>query len=127
MSNPLIAKWLDRKLSAGVARLPGICTVSHEFNRFLGPRSRFARVALSVEPADEFEYRSKVDWPFDNYDEWVIDGILDALIGAQHRPLIGATFTLIDVGYHPVDSSPIAFYLAAKSAVASLLATLERS
>jgi hypothetical protein len=120
-----IVQWLDRKLVRGPAQLRGVFTVSYEYNRVVGPRSIYAKVVLCAGPAESFSFKSEVRWPAENLDDWVVDGILDALFCVQHRPLLGAEFRLTEVGYHPVHSAPIAYYWAAKNAVLSHLSARE--
>jgi hypothetical protein len=102
-----------------------MCTVSHEFNRALGPRSSYGKVVLSIYPSETFSFTSAVQWPDENWDNWVIDGILDAIFCVQHRPLLGVAFRLLEIGYHPVNSAPIAYYWAAKNAVTGFLSSRE--
>ena len=106
--------------------MKGCCTISHEFNHIAGPRSVYAKVVLTLEPAESFEFASAVRWPDGNFDDWVVDGILDALFCLQHRPAIAARFRLQEVGWHPVNSAPIAYYWAAKNAVAGYLTSREQ-
>jgi hypothetical protein len=96
-------------------------TVNYEYNRVVGPRSLFAKVSLSISPHDSFAFESKARWPEENYDTWVIDGILDALFGWDHKYPLGARFVLEEVGWHSVYSAPIAYYRAAKIIVRSVL------
>jgi Elongation factor G, domain IV len=118
----LLQQWFKRKLGAGITPLPGIVTVTHEFDRVVGPRSVYAKVTLSISPNDTFVFESKVRWPDEcDWDSWVIDGIIDALIGCQYETPLAARFELRQIAVHPVNSSPMAFYWAAKGAVNSVL------
>ena len=96
-------------------------TVSHESDRVLGPRSSYAKLTLSISPHDSFVFESRAKWPEENYDRWVLDGILDALFGLDHKPPIAARFVLQEVGWHPVNSAPIEYYRAAKAIVRSVI------
>jgi hypothetical protein len=117
-----IHEWLRRKLASGATHYLGLCSVAYEYNQVVGPRSIYGKVRLSFEPNDKFAFESRVVWPPGiNYDTWVIDGILDALIGFRHSPIIGVRCSLDEIGWHDVDSAPIGYYQAAKRAVASLL------
>jgi hypothetical protein len=117
-----VEQWFKRKMSLGAAPLLGMSTVTYEYDRIVGPRSIYGKVVLAIEPADTFLYKSSARWPEDNYDPWVIDGILDALFSTQHKPLIGARFELKEIDWHPVNSAPIAYYWAARNAVTGVLA-----
>jgi hypothetical protein len=78
-------------------------------------------VSIAVQPSDTLEFVSSVEWPDGtNYDQIVFDGILDALMGWGYK-LITARFELREIGWHSVNSAPIAYYNAAKRAVRSLL------
>jgi hypothetical protein len=78
---------------------------------------------LSLAVADSFVFESRAQWPEDNYDRWVLDGVLDALFGWDHKPLLGMRVVLEEVGWDPVNSAPIAYYRAAKIVVRSALAS----
>lgn len=123
----LLHQWFKRKVSAGIEPLRYMVTLTHEFDRAVGPRSVYARVTLSVSPNDTLIFESKARWPDGcDWDGWVIDGIIDALIGCQHKPLLAARFELQEVVVHPVNSSPMAFYWAAKGAVSAVLLQLRQ-
>ena len=116
-----IERWFRRKLEREVVRLTGMVTIGYEYNRVVGPRSIYARVSILVTPSDDFVFESSVQWPgMGNHDDLILDGILDALFGWEFGLLV-ARFELVDVGYDPVHSAPIAYYWAAKRAVHSLL------
>lgn len=117
----LVHEWFDRKLVAGIAPFRGMVTVGHEYERVLGPRSMYAKVSLSICTSEVFAFESRAQWPEENYDRWVLDGILDSLFGWDSKPVLGARVVLEDVGWHPVNSAPIAYYRAAKIAVRSAL------
>jgi hypothetical protein len=117
----LVREWFQRKLANGVSPLRGMMTVDHEYNRVVGPRSIYAKVSLSISPNDVFAFESMARWPDENYDRFVLDGILDALFGWDYKPPVAARFVLQEVGWHPVNSAPIAYYRAAKIIVRSML------
>ena len=117
----LVREWFQRKRSSGVSPFRAFVTVSHECNHVTGPRSIYAKVTLSISPCEVFEFDSTAKWPEENYDHFVLDGILDALFGCDHTPMLAARFVLQEVAWHPVNSAPIAYYRAAKIIVKSLL------
>jgi hypothetical protein len=121
VSDP-VRDWFQRKLAGGVGQFRGIITVAHECNTVVGPRSIFARVKLSLCSNDSFVFESRVRWPEENYDRWVLDGVLDALFGVDNKPPLGVRVVLLEAGWDPVNSAPIAYYRAAKIAVRSALA-----
>jgi hypothetical protein len=121
MSRKHLEEWLQRKLNRTVVRLTGMVTIGYEYKRVVGPRSIYAGVSILVTPNDEIEFETKPDWPGKRRDEpMIFDGILDALVGWEYGLLV-ARFTVVEVGYDPVNSAPIAYYWAAKRAVQSLL------
>lgn len=119
MSNP-IQQWFKRKMSTGFRQLRGLTTVGYEWNTVLGPRSEYAKVVLKITSNEEFKFVSRVTWPGESYDTWVLDGIIDALISTDHEPMLLAQFELIEIGWHDIDSNAIAYYRAAKIAVQSV-------
>jgi len=94
------------------------------FQRIYGPRGDFGRVLISARPAEAFSFDSKAEWDSkeDNYDEAVLEGILDELFTRSLGtvPFLTA-FSLERVWWHPVDGSANAFYFAAKDAIGLIL------
>ena len=116
-----VRDWFKRKLADGVSKLRAFITVTHEINRITGPRSIYAKVTLSIFPHDSFAFESKVQWPEENYDRFVLDGILDGVFGWDLKPPLAARFVLQEVGWHSVNSAPIAYYQVSKTIVRSVL------
>jgi hypothetical protein len=117
----LFDEWLSRKLARRACTIRQSRTVEEEFTRAYSARNDFARIALTGEPSEEFEYRCEVRWPasagLEGYDRWVIDGLLDELLATGLGPaVIKVRFTLREIGWHEVYSSPNAFYQAARGA-----------
>jgi hypothetical protein len=56
-------EWLSRKLSRPAWTIRQARTVEEKFSRVYGPRSAFARITLTGEPAEGFDFRSEVQWP----------------------------------------------------------------
>jgi hypothetical protein len=118
-------EWLSRKLNRGGCTLRERRTVEEEFSRCYGPRSAFAYVVMTGEPCQTFEYHSEAEWPADGErgERAVLDGILDELLTDYSGYLVTkARFTLHAIKYHQVDSSPAAFYQAARAAVRRIVA-----
>ncbi|HEY7311067.1 MAG TPA: hypothetical protein VH643_17010 [Gemmataceae bacterium] len=117
-------EWLLRKLSRPLWTIRQARTVEETFTRVYGPRGAFARVTLTGEPAEVFEFRSEVQWPFEPhlYDGAVVDGLLDELIATNLGPTVTKIrFVLREIGWHDVDSSPNAFYQAARMAARKVI------
>jgi hypothetical protein len=97
-------------------------TVVGERKKALGPKSEFARVQLTVHPADAFEVSDNVaerreleelgvEWP-----DPVIFGVLDVLMRTEPDPLSSVRVILEEAWYHDVDSSENAFRHAGRDA-----------
>src|SRR5438132_412075 len=117
-------EWLSRKLARGGCRLRERRTISEEYRRNYGPRSAYAHIVLTGEPSESFEYHSHAEWPSDGdrSETAVLDGILDELLTDYSGYVITkARFTLHAIKYHQVDSSPAAFYRAARVAVSKIV------
>jgi len=117
--------WLLRKLSRPTGAIRQARTVDEKFSRIYGPRADFARITLTGEPGASFEYRSEAQWPAEpkKYDAAVVDGLLDELLAISLGPAITKVrFVLREIGWHDADSSPNAFYQAARIAARKVIA-----
>ena len=96
-----------------------------------GPKSEFAKVRLTVRPADTFEVvdgvtekdeleKLGVGWP-----DPVIFGLLDVLMNAEPDPLKNVHVTLEQAWYHEADSSRNAFRSAGRDAGRRIIAAIE--
>jgi hypothetical protein len=117
-------EWLSRKMARNARTIRMARTVVEEFTRNYSTRNAFARIVLMGEPSDVFEFRSSARWPMEPelYNGEVLDGILDELLATG----IGSVVTRIrcvlgEIGWHEVDSSPNAFYQAARAATRKLI------
>jgi len=96
---------------------------SYTHKKQTGGSGQFAKIDYIVEPAEQnagFEFESKVTggnvprefWPAvqKGFDKSMAEGVLAGF------PLLDVKITLMDGGFHPVDSSAVAFEIAAKAA-----------
>ncbi len=96
---------------------------SYTHKKQTGGSGQFAKIDYIIEPAEQnagFEFESKVTggnvprefWPAvqKGFDKSMIEGVLAGF------PLLDVKITLTDGGFHPVDSSAVAFEIAAKAA-----------
>ena len=91
------------------------------FHGHNGVRPVFGEVTLSAAPSRTFSFASCVAWPTGgNYEECVIDGIMDVLVSADFHPICGARFTLENIGWNE-DSIPVGYYFAAREATRKIL------
>jgi len=86
-----------------------------------GVRPVFGEVTLSAVPFKTFAFASCVTWPAGgNYEECVLDGIMDVLVSADFHPICGVKFTLENIGWNE-DSVPVGYYFAARDATRKIL------
>ena len=116
---------IERKLRAPQRRLREAARATGEFCRHTGPRHLFGQLTLSAIPATEFSYTSRVTWPpgehLQLYEDCVLDGILDVLVIERTYPVFGVAVTLEQMGWHEVDSSALAYGMAARQAVRRII------
>ena len=124
--------WVGGLLQRNSVRLQqGITIVGHR-DKHLGPRSEFARVVMTINPAEEFDVVDNVPcrneleslgvaWPMG-----VVFGLLDVLMFSGFGPLYKIKVTLDDAAYHDVDSSENAFREAGRDAGRNLIEVVKR-
>jgi len=135
-----LADWFRRKVAAqrGVREAR---EVHYRHHRGPGPGSYFAGIRLRIEPSSEFGFAWDAavlngdDPAAEAYRAVVLDGVLDELVvpntdvlgGMAGRdffsPVTLVRVTVIGLDLHPVDSSPRAFYFAARGAIRKALLT----
>ncbi len=121
-NNPEVQRWIARKFSRYPMRLREMASATSCFQLHTGPRCIFGEVTISAIPFKAFSFASCVVWPAGgNYEECVLDGILDVLVSADFHPVWGVKFTLEKIGWHPVDSVPMGYYFAARDATRKIL------
>ena len=116
--------WLSRKMARNARTIRETRTVDEVFRRNYSARNDFARIVLRGEPSNGFEFRSSAQWPMqpELYDGAVLDGILDELLATGiGSVVIRIRFVLGEIGWHDVDSSPNAFYQAARAATRKVI------
>ena len=100
--------------------IKGVREAEGEFIKIYGPKSDFAKLTLKGSPADQLSFSSNADWPSgaDNCDDAVLEGILDEIYCSGLGVAVSkVAFELDQITWHEVDSSPHAFYHAARDAV----------
>jgi hypothetical protein len=116
-----LQQWVERKRVKRYAYLNQPLALRHTYRIHIGPRYIYGALTLAAQPADTFAFISAVTWPEDNYDSYVLDGILDVLVPFDIQPLLGATFVLQAIEWHDVDSAAVGYYRAAKEATRQIL------
>lgn len=126
-NNPEVQRWIARKFSRYSMGLRETVSVTSSFHEHTGVRCVFGEVTLSAAPSKTFGFVSRVAWPAGgNFEECVLDGILDVLMSADFHPICGAKFTLEKIGWNEVDSVPVGYYLAARDATRKILRLNEK-
>jgi len=130
--NSYLDRWTASLLLPASARLTqGISVVGHRETHF-EPRSEFARVVMTVNPAEEFDVVDNVAcrkelealgvaWPM-----CVVFGLLDVVMFAEFGPLYKMRVTLDDAAYHHIDSSENAFREAGRDAGRNVIEVAKR-
>ena len=96
----------------------------------LTSKSEFARVELTVEPANTFEVIDRVPWKEEleklgvGWPEPVILGLLDVLM--KPEPLRNFRVILDDAAYHDIDSTADAFRSAGREAGRKILEAIDQ-
>ena len=125
--------WVAGLLRRESAHITERVTVVGKREKHLGPRSEFARITVSVDPAEDFDVIDNVPsrkelealgvgWP-----ESAIFGLLDVLMFAELRPLYKLRVTLSDAAYHHIDSSENAFREAGRDAGRKIVEAVKQS
>jgi translation elongation factor EF-G len=116
----------SQSVSLSQYQLPGIAKDISD------PYSEFAKVAVSIEPAEELDvvdnvpYRKELEalgvaWP-----PAFVFGLLDVVMFAEFGPMHKIRITLADAAYHEVDSSENAFREAGRDAGYKIIETVKR-
>ena len=114
--------WIASLRQHKSVHLTHAITVAGHREKHFGPRSDFARVVMTISPAEELDVVDNVPcrkelealglaWP-----RCVVFGLLDVLMFAEFGSLYKIRITLDDAVYHEVDSSEKAFREAARDA-----------
>ena len=118
-----IGSWLDRKLALQPLALNEPRSVTERHTRIYGPLGEFAAVSLSATPSEAFSFVSHANWPRENYDTAILDGILDIFLCVGVSGVgSGAAFFVDSIEWHDVDSNAVAYYHASKAATKAIIA-----
>lgn len=121
-------KTFGGKISNEILPLKGMVTVTYEYNQPLGARSNYAKVKIFASIADDFYFKSEVNWAkfvSSNYSQKlnyaILDGILETLINKVPRPILKGNFILQEVGWDEVNSCENSFHQASIVATIGVL------
>ena len=113
MKGNYLQLWFEARGKRVNSLLSSRLTAAGECKKHLGPTFQFARVSVSVEPADEFDVVDLVPQNEElkrlRYPDYVIFGLLDVLITSDYFPLSKVRIILTNVEYNAVESSAMAF------------------
>jgi|ERR1022692_700260 translation elongation factor EF-G len=124
--------WIANLRQENSVRLTQAITVVGHREKPRGPHSEFARVVMTISPAEELDVVDNVPcrkelealgvaWP-----QSVVFGLLDVVMFAEFGPLYKIRITLDDAAYHEVDSSENAFREAGRDAARNAIETVTR-
>jgi translation elongation factor EF-G len=124
--------WIANLRQRRSVRLAQAISVVGHREKHFGPRSEFAKVAMTIDPAEELDvfdnvpHRKELEalgvaWP-----KCVVFGLLDVVMFAEFGPLYKIRISLNDAAYHEVDSSENAFREAGRDAGRNVIETLKR-
>jgi hypothetical protein len=117
-----VQRWIARKFSRRQMHLREPVSVTASFRGQIGARCGFGQVTLSAAPSRTFSFASRVTWPASsNYEECILDAILDVLVSSDFHPICGVKFTLEEIGWDEHDSVPAGYYFAARDATRKIL------
>ncbi len=97
----------------------GQIQIEFRFSEHLGPRFESAGVLIRLSTDEKYEFASVAKWSEEDYSPAVERGIRDGLKESGYNPDLGINVKLENIDYHPVNSSELSFYIAAKCAVMS--------
>jgi hypothetical protein len=122
--------WAEGLLKAKSLSVRSPITVVGERDKHLGPRWEFAKVEVSVEPAEGFEVVNNVSITDElkglSFPDCVICGLLDVLMVEESAPLARIRLTLNDAVWSATDTSAMAFRQAGRDAGRKIIAGLKR-
>lgn len=101
-----------------------------ECNKHMGPSFRHAKVKLRLSPSNDMEVQSQVDpETSDNlrrngYNDYIVFGVLDVMLTHSVAPYRLFKLTILAAEIDAVESTQLAFRLAARDAAAKILANL---
>jgi hypothetical protein len=124
--------WIANLRQRRSVHLTQAITIVGHREKHLGPRSEFARVTLTLGPAEELDVVDNVPcrkelealgvaWP-----QCVVFGLLDITMFAEFGPLYKMRVTLNNAAYHEVDSCENAFREAGRDAGRNILEVVKR-
>jgi hypothetical protein len=123
--------WPEELLKLRSLTLKSRITATGERNQHLGPRWEFAKVQVSVEPAENFEVSDDAITSEEarkhGYLDWTVFGLLDVLMVTESAPLRNVRITLEKVEHHAVDSTPMAFRHAGRDAGRKIMESLRQT
>jgi hypothetical protein len=117
--------WAKKYPVATTISVHGVVSVNFSYWQGFGGHIVAGEVVLSVSGGCESaSFHSEAQWPQDNLENYVVEGIADAMHQFSGAP-VGLSVTLKSIGWHDVNSSGSGFYFAAREAMFSALRILQ--
>jgi hypothetical protein len=123
MNISLSELWEKKYPLSAVVPTRGVISVSFSYWQGFGGRIVAGDVTLSISGSDKPEFSSAAEWPHENLENFVCDGVIDAMYqysGSLH----GLAVALVSVRWHDVSSCGSGFYFAGREAMHSALRIL---
>jgi hypothetical protein len=123
MNKSLSDLWEKKYPTSVVVPTRGVISVSFNYWQGFGGRMVAGDVTLTISGSEKPEFSSVAEWPHENLEGFVCDGVIDAMhqySGALH----GLAISLVSVGWHDVSSCGSGFYFAGREAMHSALRIL---
>jgi|GEM_PF-2408011 len=114
-----LARWTGKRHAGHAIGVQSPIEIVGERNKHLGPRFDFARVAIRVEPNEQFIVVNKIVEEIPEaygFPDKFIFGVLDEVMTGAPGPIENIKITLKMVEYDSTDSSPNAFTQAGRDA-----------
>lgn len=125
MKISLSEAWARRYPVATPAQVRGVLAVNFSYWQGFGGRIVAGEVVLNVSGGCESaSFQSEAQWPQENLEEYVVEGITDAMYQFAGVP-VGLSVTLKSIGWHEINSCGNGFYVAAREAMFSALRILQ--
>lgn len=125
MNITLSEAWAKKYPVATAVQVRGVLAVSFSYWQGFGGRIVAGEVVLNVSGGCESaSFQSEVQWPQENLEDYVVEGIADAIHQFAGAP-VGLSVTLKSIGWHEVNSCGSGFYFAAREAMFSALRILQ--
>jgi hypothetical protein len=125
----ILRDWIENLQSRTDIRVTKKSTASGEYFSHNGPSIKSAYVELEISPDNEPSVDiSKLDNTNENIDPEIINsvvfGVMDVMLTSLSSPIKNYKLTINNLGYDEIQSTQIAFRMAARDAAQKILKTI---